>query len=92
MKEYWTAAATHLKQNIDFINYPYKIAYIFGALSELIGKITRRKTTPRATRFRVDYFGKPHVIDDTKIRRKLKYSPKFDLTTSMGQMLDSLEI
>ena len=92
VKEYWKAAAKHLKKEITFTNYPYKIAYAFGAVSEFLAKITRRKTTPRATRFRVDYFGKQHMIDDTKISRTLKYKPKFDLKTSMGQMLDSLEI
>jgi len=89
VKEYWLSAATHLKKEISFIHYPYTIAYSFGALSEFFGKITRKKTTPRATRFRVNYFGKQHIITDSKVKKMLNYEPKFNLQRSMGEMLDS---
>ncbi|MFW9923539.1 MAG: NAD-dependent epimerase/dehydratase family protein [Candidatus Thorarchaeota archaeon] len=88
VKEYWLSAAEIMNNKIEFIHYPFSIAYFFGALSEFIGKITLRKSTPKATRFRVKYFGTTHIIDDSKIRKLLNFRPEFDLKTSMRDMLE----
>jgi len=84
---YWSTAAEILEKEIEFLHYPYGIAFLFGALSEFFGKITFRKTTPKATRYRVNYFGKQYIIDDSKIRSQLKYEPKYDFRRSMNDML-----
>lgn len=89
VKEYWLTAAEILDKAITFKSFPYKIAYLFGGLSEIIGKITFRKTTPKATRFRVSYFGEEHIIDDNKVRKILNYKPQYSFKQSMTDMLKS---
>ncbi len=85
--DYWSTAATILEKEIEFIHYPYSIAYFFGFLSEVFGKITFRKNVPRATRYRINYFGKDYIIDSTNARTILKYKPKYNFIQSMKDML-----
>ncbi|NHJ84071.1 MAG: NAD(P)-dependent oxidoreductase [Asgard group archaeon] len=88
VKEFWSSAAEAINKDITFVNYPYRLTYFFGWLSEIIGKITFRKSVPRATRYRINYFGKDYLIDDTKIRSELKYKPQYTLNESMNDMLN----
>lgn len=88
VKDYWLTAAEILGKKIIFRSYPYNIAYFFGFLSEIVGKITFRKTTPKATRFRVSYFGEEHIIDDSKARKILNYEPDYSFKQSMTDMLN----
>ncbi|HUU78028.1 MAG TPA: NAD-dependent epimerase/dehydratase family protein [candidate division Zixibacteria bacterium] len=88
VKDYWNTAAKIINKSITFRHYPYKIAYGFGAISEFIAKVTFRKETPKATRFRVSYFGENHIIDDSKAKKILNFKPQFNFFTSMFDMLD----
>lgn len=89
VKEFWKTGAKILgKEPIKFQKNPYWLAFGYGVLSEIWGKIIGRKTVPRVTRFRVSYFGKSFVIDTTKAKKLLNFQPGFDLETSMKDMFD----
>ncbi len=71
-----------------FTHVPYKVGYLFGAISEGFGILLRKKTSPTATRFRVKLLGQNYQIDSTKAKEVLGYKPKFDLESTL---LDSLK-
>jgi nucleoside-diphosphate-sugar epimerase len=87
-KDYWLTAAEILDKDIEFIHYPYPIAYFFAILSESWGKLVKKKRSPQATRFRVNYFGKQFLLDITKAEQKLHYKPKYNFAESMKEMFE----
>jgi nucleoside-diphosphate-sugar epimerase len=74
VKDLYEQIATILKVTEKPKNYPYIVAYPFGVLSEIFGKIKGKPS--RFNRYRVIKFAKDRLFDDSKIREELGYKPQ----------------
>ncbi|UCG04516.1 MAG: NAD(P)-dependent oxidoreductase [Candidatus Heimdallarchaeota archaeon] len=73
VKELYNQIASRLNITKPPKKYSYRLAYIGGFISEIIGKLKQKPST--LNRYRVIKFGKDRLFDDSKIRSELNYQP-----------------
>ncbi len=86
VKELYDQIVTSLNIKSSPKEYPYKLAYSIGYLSEILSKITKKKST--LNRYRIIKFGKDRLFDDSKIRNELGYSPRISAEESIKRTLE----
>jgi 2-alkyl-3-oxoalkanoate reductase len=69
--EYFAKIAQCLGVKANFRKVPYKVAYGFGFLQELVGHMFNRKTPPLVTRYSVWLMGRRCFFSADKARREL---------------------
>ena len=70
---------------------PYRAALTLGTLMGGTYSAFRSKKAPLLTSFRVKLFGTTYIIDDSKARRELGYTPKHNLESTVKSMLTRVE-
>lgn len=72
------------KLNIDppQKRFPFFVAYLMGYLSELVAR-----NEPSLTRFRVIKLGTSRIIDETKAKKELGFTPDYDLEKTVEDMV-----
>jgi 2-alkyl-3-oxoalkanoate reductase len=69
--EYFTKIAQCLGAKTNFRKVPYKVAFGFGFVQELLGHMVNRKTPPLVTRYSVWLMGRRCFFSCDKARREL---------------------
>ncbi|MFX1536967.1 MAG: NAD-dependent epimerase/dehydratase family protein [Promethearchaeota archaeon] len=87
VKTLYTRIAELIGASPEFTQVSYKIAHLFGTISEGFGLLLRKKTSPTATRFRVKLLGQNYRIDCTKAKEILGYKPNYDFETTISDSL-----
>lgn len=70
---------------------PYAIAYSYGFLLEVLGKLTGRRERPLLTRMAVTIVGRDYREDVTKANRELDWRPKVSLKEAIKLSVDWLK-
>ncbi len=86
-RELLEAIADEVGASKDFSNLPYTPTLALGATAGGLYRAFHRKNSPLLTSFRVKLFGSTYIIDSTKAREKLGYAPKWDLQTTVQDMV-----
>lgn len=73
--EYFGKIAQCLGIKADMRKVPYKVAYGFAFLQELVGHLVNRKTPPLVTRYSVWLMGRRCFFSAEKARRELGWQP-----------------
>jgi nucleoside-diphosphate-sugar epimerase len=81
------ALANELGVHKNIRHIPYKIALGLGGFLSRLYKGFRRSNPPLLTSFRVKLLGSNYNIDDTKAREELGYQPKWDLNSTVKDMV-----
>ncbi len=88
-EELYTRYAEMLAEKSSFRHIPYRVVWVFGAVSEGFAKLRRKKESPLMSIFRVKLLGTNYLIDSTKAKEKLGYQPRFDAETTIYDSLKS---
>ena len=67
---------------------PYQAALTMGKIMGGLFKAFLRPNAPLITAFRVRLFGSKYIIDDTKARMELGYEPKWNLESTVKDMVE----
>ncbi|MFW9909584.1 MAG: NAD-dependent epimerase/dehydratase family protein [Candidatus Thorarchaeota archaeon] len=85
--EFIESIASELGAENKFRNFPYRAALGLGKISAGIYSTARRKNAPLLTDFRVLLFGSNYVIGTDKAKKDLGFSPKWDLSSTVRDMV-----
>ena len=85
--EFVEALASELGVDMKVRHIPYGLAKGLGGFLSRLYKGFRRKNAPLLTSFRVKLFGSNYNIDDNKARDQIGYQPKWDLYTTVRDMV-----
>lgn len=69
---------------------PYKLAYLLGFTMELVGKMLKLKNRPLLTRTAAEMIGVGIIIDTSKAKKMLNYTPRISLQSGIKEVLDWL--
>jgi len=75
----------------SFRRVPYRAALALGTLMGGSYRAFHIKKAPLLTSFRVKLFGTTYIIDDSRARRELGYTPKHNLESTVKSMLTRVE-
>jgi dihydroflavonol-4-reductase len=81
------ALANELGVDIKVQHIPYRLALGLGGFLSGLYNGFHRKNPPLLTSFRVKLFGSKYSIDDSKARKEIGYQPKWDLNTTVRDMV-----
>ncbi|MFX0054079.1 MAG: NAD-dependent epimerase/dehydratase family protein [Promethearchaeota archaeon] len=88
MRVFIEALADELRVPKDFRSVPYKAALAIGKMTSGLFRAFHRKDSPFLTAFRVKYLGSDYVVDDSKARQELGYKPRWNLETTVRDMVE----
>ncbi len=88
MTQFLDATATELGVEKKYMNIPYGFAVATGSFLEGLYRAFNRKNAPALTSFRVKMFGSKYLIDTTKAMQELGYEPKWNLETTVRDMVE----
>ncbi|MFX1330749.1 MAG: NAD-dependent epimerase/dehydratase family protein [Promethearchaeota archaeon] len=88
MRVFIEALADELGVPKDFRSMPYKAALAVGKVTSGLFRAFHRKESPFLTAFRVKYMGSDYVVDDSKVRQELGYKPRWNLETTVRDMVE----
>ena len=86
-RELLETIAEEVNASKDFRNIPYAPSVALGSAAAGIYRAFHRKNSPLLTPFRAILFGSTYIIDSTKARENLGYEPKWDLQTTVKDMV-----
>ncbi len=86
-REILETIADQVNASKDFRNIPYAPSVALGSAAAGIYRAFHRKNSPLLTPFRAKLFGSTYIIDSTKARETLGYEPKWDLQTTVKDMV-----
>jgi nucleoside-diphosphate-sugar epimerase len=87
-RELMTAIAEELGVEPSFREIPYGLAKAVGGFLGSLYRAFGRDNAPLLTSFRAKMFGSEYLIDDSKIREKIGFSPKWDLESTVRDMVE----
>ncbi len=67
---------------------PYSVAVGLGKIAGGLYRALNKSKAPLITAFRVKMLGSKYIIDDSKIREELGYSPEWDLESTVKDMVE----
>ncbi len=82
------AIAEDLDVEPSFREIPYGLAKIVGGFLGALYQAFGRDNAPLLTAFRARMFGSEYIIDDSKIREELGYRSKWDLESTVEDMVE----
>jgi nucleoside-diphosphate-sugar epimerase len=85
--EFVEALASELGVDKKIRHIPYRLAKGLGGLLSGLYKGFSRSNPPLLTSFRVKLLGSNYKIDDSKVREELGYQPKWDLDSTVKDMV-----
>ena len=88
-KELLEAIADEVGAVKKFRNFPYSLSLVLGSLMEGLYRAFNRNNAPLLTSFRVKLFGTTYLIDSSKAERDLGYKPKWNLKSTVKDIVDS---
>jgi nucleoside-diphosphate-sugar epimerase len=88
MRVFIEALADELGVSKNFRSVPYKAALAIGKATSGLFRAFHRRDSPFLTGFRVKYMGSDYVIDDSKVRQELGYEPRWNLETTVRNMVE----
>ncbi len=86
-RELLDTIAEEVNASKDFTNIPYAPSVALGSAAAGIYRAFHRKNSPLLTPFRAKLFGSTYIIDDTKACENLGYKPKWDLISTVQDMV-----
>jgi len=86
-REFIESVADELGVSKEFQNFPYTPALGLGKMSAGLYRAFHRKKAPLITPFIVKLFGSNYVIGAEKARNDLGYVPRWDLATTVTDMV-----
>jgi nucleoside-diphosphate-sugar epimerase len=86
-KEILETIAEETQSSKEFQNLPYSVTVALGKTAAGIYRAFHRENSPLITPFRVKLFGSNYIIDSSKAREELGYSPKWDLISTVQDMV-----
>ncbi|MFW9793315.1 MAG: NAD-dependent epimerase/dehydratase family protein, partial [Candidatus Thorarchaeota archaeon] len=86
-KELLEAIAEEIDASKDFTNLPYTLTVALGAVAAGVYRAFHREKSPLVTPFRVKLFGSTYIIDSTKAAKTLGYAPKWNLKSTVHDMV-----
>ncbi len=87
-RELLETIADEVNASKDFTNIPYAPSVAMGAAAAGLYRAFHRKNAPLLTSFRAKLFGSTYIIDSTKAREILGYEPKWNLQTTVKDMVE----
>ena len=87
MRLLFEALAEELGVSKKFRNIPYKLAVGMGKMMGSLYGVFGRKNAPLITDFRAKMLGSNYYIDSTKAERELGFIPKWDLQSTVLDMV-----
>ena len=86
-RELLEAIAEETESSKEFRNLPYSPSVALGKTAAGIYRAFHRGNSPLITHFRVKLFGSNYIIDSTKVREELGFNPKWDLPTTVHDIV-----
>jgi nucleoside-diphosphate-sugar epimerase len=83
--EFCKKIAAALETPLRVKSYPFCIAYPLGVLSEIEGRLLRRKRGPRLTRYRIIRSSRDFHYTHQKARRELGYTPDTNIDHHLAE-------
>ena len=87
-RELMTAIAQELGVEPSFREIPYWLAKAVGGFLGSLYRAFGRDNAPLLTSFRAKMFGSEYLVDDSKIQEKLGFKPKWDLESTVQDMVE----
>ena len=87
-KEFLEALADGLGADKKFRNIPYSISLAIGSFLGRLYKAFNRKNAPLLTAFRVKLFGSNYLIDISKAKQELGFTPKWDMQSTVKDIVE----
>ncbi|MDH4214142.1 MAG: NAD(P)-dependent oxidoreductase [Candidatus Thorarchaeota archaeon] len=87
-KEFLDALADELGAEKNYRNFPYTVSVCLGSMMSGLYKAFNRKNAPLLTAFRVKLFGTKYLIDISKAKEEIGYTPKWDLISTVKDIVE----
>ena len=87
-QELFTTVAEALGVEPPNRSVPFRAVYLFGAISEIMGRLSNRRERPTMTRFSATTLAQDYILDTSKVERELGWQAKVPVREAIRRSVE----